>query len=277
MQYRIKSRIAVRLGLSAAAAAAILSGVFACTEETAGESIEFDTGVVGASSTGGSVTTFTNSRGWTVELSTAKVAVGPVYFYSAEPYATLFDRVLGIRVAHACPSHAQYDRGTVLGEVLNQYAVDLLSGEVTSTGLSAGESGTCRMFELHLHPPGDVPAGSPNGEFSSLQGFTAYIAGTASKDADVIPFEGGMTVPDEGTMRIVESIPASVALRDMGETSGRAVVEVYLDQWLTNVDFSSLPEAANDAPRTFTEDSQAYTAWLTGIRSRFSYGLSWRN
>ena len=120
--------------------------------------------------------------------------------------------------------------------------VDLTTGQVVSTGLSAGESGTCQMFELHLHPLGDVPAGSPSSEFDSLQGYTAFIAGTASKDADVIEFEGGMTIPDEGTMQIIESIPASVAIADVADQSGRAVVEVYLDQWLTNVDFSTLPE-----------------------------------
>ena len=133
------------------------------------------------------------------------------------------------------------------------------------------------MFELHLHPLGEVPAGSPSSAFDSLQGYTAFIAGTASKDADVIEFEGGMTIPDEGTMQIVESIPASVAIADVAEQSGRAVVEVYLDQWLTNVDFSTLPENTEGGARTFAEGSQAYTAWLTGIRSKYAYGLSWRN
>lgn len=277
MQYERTSRFSSRFGMSLAAGAALVVAFAACTEETAGESIDFETGVIGANSAGGSVTSFTNARGWNVELTTAKVALGPVYFYSAPAQATLFDRMLGIRVAHACPAHAQYDRGTVLGEVLQQYVVDLASGQVVSTGVSAGEAGTCQMFEVHLHPPGELPPGSPSSEFDSLRGATAFIAGTASKDADVIAFEGGMTIPDEGTMRIVESIPASVPFADLADKSGRAVVEVYLDQWLANVDFSTLPENPDGGPRAFSEDSQAYTAWLTGIRSKFAYGLSWRN
>jgi len=264
----------IRTGGALTAALAVVVAVGACTEETAGEAIEFETGVMGASSGGGSVTSFTNARGWAVELSEAKVALGPVYLYSAAPLATWFDHLLGVRVAHACPAHAQYDRGTVLGEVLSQYVVDLTTGEVASTGLSAGEAGFCQMFEVHLHPPGDLPAGSPGPELDSLNGNTAWIAGTASKEGDVIEFAGGLTIPDEGTMRIVESIPASV---DIAEQSGRAVVQVFVDQWLANVDFSTLPEDPNGGPRAFDPDSQAYTAWMTGIRSRFSYGLSWRN
>ena len=89
MQHARHSRFSSRLGLSLAAAAALLVGFAACTEETAGESIEFETGIVGASSSGGSVTSFTNARGWNVELTTAKVAMGPVYFYSAAPLSEL--------------------------------------------------------------------------------------------------------------------------------------------------------------------------------------------
>ena len=105
MQHARYSRFSSRLGLSLAAAATLLVGFAACTEETAGESIEFETGIVGASSSGGSATTFTNARGWDVELTTAKVAMGPVYFYSAAPSASWIDRALGIRVAHglSCP------------------------------------------------------------------------------------------------------------------------------------------------------------------------------
>jgi len=277
MQYSIQRRFLVGIGGFGIALAALTIGAVACTEETAGESIEFDTGVTGASSTGGSVTRFVNARDWSVELTSAKVAIGPAYFYSSAPQATWVDKLLGVRVAHACPAHAQYDRGTVLGEILQQYVIDLTSGEVTSTGISAGEAGVCQMFEVHLHPPGDVPAGSPGAEFSDLHGSTAWIAGTATKDGEVIEFEGGMTVPDEGTMRIVESIPADVNLADSADRSGRAIVEVYLDQWLANVDFASLPESSNGAARVFDPDSQAYSAWLTGIRSRYAYGLSWRN
>ncbi len=249
----------------------------ACKSETAGEMIKFDTGVIGTTSTAEPVATFANARGWNIALTEARVALGPVYFYGAEPQATLFDRLLGIRVAHACPAHAQYDRGAVLGELLQQHVIDLLSQQEQSTGVVAGEAGTCRMIELHLHPPGQVPPGSPTNAFSALNGHTAWIAGTATKESATIQFQGGMTIPDQGTMQIVENIGAQIDLTGASNQSGRVVIQVLLDKWFANVDFSTLPENTEGGPRQFALDSQAYVAWLAGIRSRYSYALTWRN
>lgn len=242
----------------------------ACREdkaETAGEAISIQTGVIGGASDGPAAGPFTNSKGWTVELTKAEMAVGPIYFYSSAPLAGLWKRIFSPSVAYACPAHAQYDKGAVLGEVLQQCVVDLLSDQITDTGASDGQKGHCRMFELHIHPPGEIEAGSPQSQFDGLNGYSVWVEGSAEKDGGTIEFEGGLTIPDEGTMRIVENISADMNLSD----GSSAVVRVLVDAWFTNVDFASLTEIGQSGRYTITEDIQAHTALLSGVRSRYSY------
>lgn len=257
--------------------AGALTGFFASCGQTGGVRITFGTAVAGATSSGEAVTGFTNGRGWKINLTSARAAMGPIYFYSAEAQAGLLRRLLGDSAAHACSAHAQYDRGAVLGEVLRQYAVDLLKGAATDTGSSLGVEGRCRMFEVHFHPPGGIDAGSAAPEFQALKGETFQVAGRATRGGQTIAFEGGLTLPDEGTMRIVESIPADLELKDGALKPGQAVVEVLLDQWFWNVDFASLTRK-NAATGNFiiSNETQAYLAWLTGAKSRHSYRIAWR-
>jgi hypothetical protein len=245
--------------------------------QTSGEKATFQTGVTGGLSTGDAVAPFTNARGWTVTLTEAYVAVGPIYFYSSPPQTAMIERLLGDGTARACPTHAQYDKGEVLGEVLEQYAVDLLSGEVVDTGLRYGVAGTAQMFEVHLHPPGEVTPASPTSSFEPLGGHSIWVAGTATQDGSEVAFEGALTIPDEGTLRIVTSIPADVELADVAKQPGRAVVKVHLDEWFHNVGFDGLTQEGSSGRMVLDEDSQAYQALLVGVRSRTSYSLSWRN
>ncbi len=253
-----------------------LVGPLSC-DQTSGERAAFQTGVTGGLSDGDTVEAFTNARGWTVTLTEAYVAMGPIYFYSSRPQTAMLERLLGDGTARACPAHAQFDKGEVLGEVLEQYAVDLLSGEVEDTGLRDGVAGTAQMFEVHLHPPGEVTAGSSSSSFEPLQGHSVWVAGTATKDGSEVAFEGALTIPDEGTLRIVTSIPAEMELADIAKQPGRAVVKVHLDEWFHNVGFEGLTQQGASGRMVLDEDSQAYQALLVGVRSRTSYSLSWRN
>lgn len=254
--------------------------IFGCTTETAGEALTFDTVAQGVTESGPADQLFTNSKGWNITLDKAVLAIGPIYYYSSEAQASLFDRMFGINSAYACPAHAQYDKGTVLGEIRQQVVVDLLDEEPTATGVSEGEMGHCQMFELHFHPPGEIPSFSNDKEIDSLGGYSFAISGNAEKNGEEIAFAGHLTIPDEGTMRIVESIPADVVLDGR---SGLALVQIHIDQQLTNLDFSSIVdesgaclEDAGDGVCQIGEDSQAYLAWLYGVRSRESYSLQWQ-
>ena len=252
----------------------------ACSDGTAGEFLSFETAVAGTAESGAAAESFTNGKGWRITLSAAALAVGPIYYYSSEAQSGLLDRLLGVKTAYACPAHAQFDKGTVLGEVRSQYVIDLLDGTPVSTGISDGEKGLCRMFELHFHPPGEIPAGSDDAALETLGGHSFVIAGVAEKNGVSIRFSGHLTIPDEGTMRIVESIPADV---ELDGRPGRAVTLIYTDRQLANVDFGRIVnddgtciEETGDGACVIDSDSQAYLAWLFGVRSRQSYALEWR-
>jgi hypothetical protein len=243
----------------------------ACENMTAGEMVSYEVAARGRLSGGDRVAPFENALGYTVELSSAQLAIGPVYFYSAKPQASLLERFAGINVAFACPVHAQYDHGAVIGEVLEQRAVDLLSAS-TSLGMTTGEAGVIQSFEVHLHPPGEVPAHSP---VDVLGGVTVRLAGVASRDEEAIEFEGALDIPDQEVWRIVTNISADVDLTGEATPNGRATVNVHLDTWFDKVDFSELDENG-DAPRQFTEGTVAYEVLVMyGMRSRGAYSLSW--
>ena len=255
--------------------------VSGCGDETAGEALSFDTAVLGVTESGAPDQTFTNNRGWRITLNSAVLAIGPMYYYSSEAQAGLLDRLFSIKNAYACPAHAQFDKGTVLGEIRQQTVVNLLDETPTATGISQGEKGHCRMFELHFHPPGEIPAASDDAAFGPLDGHSLAISGVAEKDGMEIDFSGYLTIPDEGTMRIVESIPADMVLDGR---SGRAVTRIHVDEQLANLDFYSIVdesgtclEDAGGGMCRIGEDSQAYLAWLSGVRSRQSYSLEWQN
>jgi len=265
-------RAVLRTVVALAMAGAITMPLWSCGH-TLGESIQLRTGVMGTTATGGSPASFVNRRGWQVDLTEAYVVIGPIYFYEAAPQAHWLDGVVGLRQAHA---HLVVSRGTVLGEVLQQHVIDLLSGAVHDTGTWSGVAGQCQSAEVQLLPPGEHELGPTSHAIELVRGHTIWLSGVAAKDGVTIPFEGGLTLPDEGKLRLIEDIAGTMDLQDASESPGAAVVLIYVDEWLGNVNFDTLPEPAGEGPRVLAEGSQAYTAWQSGVRSRFSYGTIWK-
>ena len=250
-----------------------LQALASCDAQTAGKHISFESAFSGSTLAGSSPAQFTNGEGWQITLSRAELLVGPIYFYSGEARETLVQRLFGISSARACPTHAQFDNGEVLGEVLAQYVVDLLADEPRSTGLLYGIQGTVSSAELHLHPPGTVAAGSAADEIAELDGQTLVLTGTAVKDDVTLPFVAELTIPDEGLMRVVESIPASVAL---DASSGALTVEALVDLWFDAVRFDTLTEQDEEERFVFSSGTQATNALLQGLRMRDAYRVTWR-
>jgi hypothetical protein len=195
-----------------------------------------------------------------------------VYFYDGEARASLWQRLLGSGVVYACPTHAQFDFGVVLGQILEQYAVDLLSTTPTLIGEIGGVEGHCRSLELHLHPPGRVQAGGSAELMQKLDGATIKMAGEASKDGDKVAFSAKLTIPERGTMRIVDSITADVALKNKTEKQGVLLLQVLLDVWFANVDFATNAQQDPNQAILLDEDT---IALLQGVRSRYAYRAVW--
>ncbi len=275
------NRHAPRIFIVAATVFALVSVprlFLSCHAETAGENITVEVAFAGATAAGGAPTSFTTEEGYEVELTSALILVGPLYFYGGEPREQLvsWDRLLP-GVARACPTHAQFDSGRVLAEVLHQEVADLLAPAPTSLGLVRGAAGTVASAEVHLHPPGRLEAGPSLEALAALGGATLSIAGNAGKGEWSEAFVAHLTIPDEGLMRIVEGIPASVALADNSKVSGMLTVEALPDRWLNRVRFDTLHETDDQGRLLFTPGTQAFSALLQGVRMRDAYRVVWRD
>lgn len=260
-----------------ALAALALFALPACTPEagTGGEQITFSAAMTGARVDGGSPSdAMETSRGWQVTLTRADMLVGPIFMYSGAPRASLFEQFIGIKSAHACAAHAQFESGTTLGDLGQQYGVDLLARESTLVSERQGVAGELRSLELHLQEPGASGQLEPGNAMASSQtDATIMFEGSATKDGMTVPFVGTVTLPEEGTVQAVDSIGASGDL-----SSGSTVlIKVYIDQWFDEVDFAALAEqaTADDKGRyTIAPGTQAYGAMTLSVRSRYAFDAS---
>ncbi len=256
-------------------AGTVLIGVPPSCGNTGGEPVTYRVFVGGMISGGESSGSFTNLRGWTITLDEAYTVVGPIYFYSNESVPLAYRGHTGgfIKSAKACPAHAQFDKGEVLGEVREQYVVDLLEGEFFDMGDRTGVAGMVRLFEVHLHPPGKVNVSGGHAGVEVLGGETVFVKGRAVKDEETVEFIGNFSIPDEEVLRIVEQIPAEAPLVSVDGGEARVYLKIKLDVWFANVDFLSLTLKDESDRFIIDEESQAYLALLSGMRSRYSYIL----
>ncbi len=244
-----------------------------CGGLTAGDLITYEVAAASTTATA-SPERFPSATAWTIELDTALVLVGPVYLYGGGQRAESWGLPawLGPRVAYAHPADATFDRGPVLGDVLDQFVVDLLDPSPTSLGIVPGVAGTTATMELHLHPAGFTALGSPVAELEPLGGATFLLEGRASRGDVTVPFSARGDLVGQPAQRVVESVEVGVELSDRGDSPGRLIIQIRVDEWFRFVDFARL----EDVPDPFAPETVAGAALRRGIRSRFAYGAEWR-
>ncbi len=267
-------RLTSRLGTGIITLVVVTGGVDCA--QTAGEAIVYEAsaGAALASQPGATdVRRFTTAAGYAIELTEARVLIGPAYFYGGGQRASLFD--LRPSVAFAHPSDDTFDRGPVLGDVLDQYVVDLLAGP-TELGIVPGIKGTIQTLELELQPPGYTALASTATELETMNGHTFVLEGVAEKDGVQYPFRAEGDLVGEAAQRVVDSIESSVDVADREDRSGFMHVDVYLDEWLRFVEFAEVEEEDDQGRKRFSEESNAGVALRRGIRSRFAFGARWR-
>jgi hypothetical protein len=163
---------------------------------------------------------FVTDTGWTVELSTARIAVGPVYLF--ENASTVVRapawrrglRAIGdlvLPAAHAHPGDEFFAGGQALGEWADQWVLDLVgtTGPL-ELGPTAGIEGRVRSASLLLQPP-TAPNARANPE---LEGHTVLLAGTATRGAEVVPFRLALDYPEVLAEQRVAGIAADLALTE---------------------------------------------------------------
>lgn len=279
--------------------------LFACSE-TSGTPIHFQMDIGTETENDEPVSTYTNDVGWEVRLEAASIAVGSVYlrteghdehdteggpvgvddFDASAPeagVATLghtgtriprrvapgswWTRISGwlIPVAHA--HGADEDSTDVRGEWVGQTVVNALDTQALSlTGLR-GLQGEVRSVSVRLDPPSpDLGRAA-----EALHGYHAYVVGSAQREGDTIPFEGGLRI--EAALRSVDGIELELALDD----GVHVELDVRVRSWFAAADFGELPnqgELNEDGRYAITPATEVYRAWLSGVRQPTAFTAS---
>jgi hypothetical protein len=237
---------------------------------TGGAAVQFEMAVVAVPDEGQEPGSFATRTGYRVELTEARVALGPIYLYENPPpvarASTPLRRLWDVLVpsAHAHPGDLHFAGGAVKGEFLGQVVLDGLSSEATELGAVQGVAGPARSFSVLLEPPSSAEARS------ALHDHHAYVVGTAEKDGKSYPFEGGLDIEDLGTLRKVEGIPVEA---EIGSRT-RVTIELHLGRWFADADFARLSVLDSKGRYVIDDESQVRTAWFIGARSFDTFSAS---
>lgn len=211
-----------------------------------------------------------NERGWTVELESARVAMGPVRFFEgrvllSERRAPRFDvwALLGVGTAWAHPGH--YVPGDALGELLKEgVVVDLLAAEPTVLGEANAVTGSYGSMELTL-PRTRFEEPAPG---ERLAGESVRVEGTATgPEGQRLRFVGRVALE-----RPVEGIRFE---KELGEEPGRVRIAVDLGKWLGRIDFGTVEAPAEGEVAELAAGTQAHNALTRGVEDTSAYVVTW--
>ncbi len=204
----------------------------------------------------------TTSLGWEVQVDEAALLVAAVLVQDATTPSVARLEALLLPRALAHGGHAGFDE-TVLAAWAGPEVVTL---DAASEGLSIeGRAGTTDRLALVL---GGAPPADPS-RAALLGGFDLRVRGTAARDGVIVPFAGGVRLPDAESERLVEGVPL------LGELDEGAAVRVAIELGvaLDAVRFERLPAAPGSAP--IAEGTQAALALRLGVLSPNAYVSSW--
>lgn len=257
------------------AALGIALGVQACGAEsqTSGRRVALTTAVELDSSASGA---FQTAVGWTVTLSKALLSTGPFYCFDGAPPLVQLERpprtrqfalqALGLGLAHAHPGH--YVAGNALGQMLEPWSVELLSGAVE---LPAGEgvTGMYRSARFSFTPPAAGPVAA------ELSGHVAIVEGRAEQAGEAERVFRAIADVTDIERSAARGEVAGCEFSELEiENDGRVTVVVNPRIWFELVDFSELEPGTLDAPVEFEPGSQPRLAFGQGLAQLSAYKFS---
>lgn len=242
---------------------------------TGGKRVTLTAAVVGSP---GTTSSFETAAGWTVTLSKAVLATGPLYYYDGAtifsgaseapaPWSPLDDlrRALSIKAAHAHPGH--YVPGNARGQLLISSSVDLRSGAVLGEG--EGVTGIVRSATFSFGSPASGPFAG------ELGAHVAVLEGRATKGSEERVFRAEIDAADltneEGALA-VEGCP----FEETSITSdGTVTVTVAVEPWFDQVEFDSLPESSDGAPVVMPASAIGRRELVRGMKAGVGYTFAY--
>lgn len=223
----------------------------------------------------GSAAGFQTAAGWTVTLSKALLATGPLYYFDGAPplvqlearrHRRFASRALGLGTAHAHPGH--YEPGNALGQMLEPWSVDLLAG---ATELPAGEgvTGVYRSARFSFAPSAAGPMAD------ELAGHAAMLEGRAEKPGQPARLFRAVAELSEVERSAARGEVEGCEFSELDiEQSGRVDITIRPRVWLDLVDFAELePSAAEHVE--FPPDSQPRIAFAQGLAQLSAYQFAY--
>jgi hypothetical protein len=214
---------------------------------------------------------FTNAYGWSMSLTKIAVSTGPLYYFSGSPLfarvsPSLFERFVGIRVAHAHPGH--YQEGTALGQMLEPSSADLMLGDAILAN-GAGITGTFRSARFTWSAP---PTGPASGE---LGPHVVVLEGTGTKGGVSKIFRATADIADTYDIDdkpIVEGCGFTEA--DV-EGNGMVTVRVKPSVWLDQVELDDVPSSTDGKPVTMPRDGRAFKEFARALKDGGAFVFSY--
>ncbi len=212
---------------------------------------------------------FVTDTGWTVELTVARAAIGPVYLRDEDHADERGPGADGVQFRGG--SHGGDSSGldpTLVAEFIHQVALDL-EGEAEVVGEGRGEQRHVNVVELHLEPP------SPQmqGDALVLDEAPAYVEGTATRGPDQISFVGALHHVEEDEdedeaedEHAFELEPDPFEVRHGGELT----LTIAPAQWFRTAEFDQLSQTDEQGRKVITPGSQIGLAWRDAQADAFS-------
>ncbi|MDD9942271.1 MAG: hypothetical protein OXU20_14590 [Myxococcales bacterium] len=200
-------------------------------------------------------------HGWTVELSRADLAFGPLFLCASTTAGDLCE-----------PARAEW---------LDSVVVDTLDPASKTAGMGVGLEGEVRsfMYELGATWPLAQPQPQPTTAGEALDEHALKLAGVARREGREVHFEAEVAVAANTAGRTVASGQLDAQRLGADVTTLRARFDP--ERFVAQIDFDELAgtqeaEAADqDGPIRIRPDSQAHRAVVSGLVSNGRPDIAW--
>lgn len=213
---------------------------------------------------------FTTGTKWNVTLTSARLAIGGLYYFDGKPAFAMNERRrpplerlrnFFIGTAYAHPQH--YVAGNALGEMVEPSSVDLFRGADLADG--DGVTGTFRSGRLVLPERVVGPAAE------DLDGHIATATGVATKDDQTVYFSVSADLSDIEETSPKAEIDGCVFDEVDVSADGTVTLTVKPSTWFNLVDFAAIESGTEDAPTEIARGDVAHKAFSLGVAQLTAY------